>query len=240
MTVAMPPLISAHHGSCGVEGLRTRERYQRAIELAVDFVECDIRRTMDGQYVIYHNPKTPSGRDVREIPSAELSAEVGPDALDLRELLEMAKGRVGLHIDLKEVGYEADVVRLVLTGFNESQFVITSLEDVSIRTIKERFPTVHAGLSLGRNLDHATARRWLTVRLSELFPNRRLMACRADFVAVHKRLATLRVLAYCAHKRIPAWVWTLEDERDTARFWPDPRVAVVITNRPDLVPRLGR
>ena len=232
----MGPLISAHHGSCGVEGLPTTERYRRAINRGVDFVEADIRRTVDGQYVVYHDPQTPSGRGVGEILSTEFRAELGADALGLTELLEMAKGRVGLHIDLKEVGYEADIVGLVLAGFTESQFVITSLEDVSIRAIKERFPTVRAGLSLGRDLDHATLWRWLTVRLSELFPTRRLMACRADFVAVHKRLATLRVLAYCAHNRIPAWVWTLEDERDTARFWPDPRVAVVITDRPDLVP----
>jgi glycerophosphoryl diester phosphodiesterase len=231
----MSPLISAHQGSCGVGGLPTPERYRRAIDLGVDFVEFDVRRTVDGQYVIYHDPQTPSGRGIAEIPVAEFRAEVGPDALELSELLEMAKGRVGLQIDLKEVGYEADIVRRVLADFAESEFLITSLEDVSIRTIKERYPTVRAGLSLGRDLDHATAWHRLAIRLSELFPARRLKACRADFVAVHKRLATLRVLAYCARKKIPAWVWTVEDERDTARFWPDPRVAVVITNRPDLV-----
>ncbi|HET6309957.1 MAG TPA: glycerophosphodiester phosphodiesterase [Candidatus Nitrosotalea sp.] len=236
----MSPLISAHHGSCGVDGLPTTERYRRAIDQGVDFVEFDIRRTVDGQYVIYHDPRTPSGRGIAEISIAEFRTELGPDALDLPELLEMAKGRVGLHIDLKEVGYEADVVRVVLADFTESQFVITSLEVVSIRAIKERFPTVRAGLSLGRDLDHATPWHWLGVRLSELFPANRLTACRADFVAVHKRLATLRVLAFCAREKIPAWVWTLEDELDTAPFWSDPRVAVVIADRPDLVPRLSR
>jgi glycerophosphoryl diester phosphodiesterase len=231
----MSPLISAHQGNCGVGGLPTPERYRRAIDLGVDFVEFDVRRTVDGQYVIYHDPQTPLGRGMAETSIAEFRAEVGADALELSELLEMAKGRVGLHVDLKEVGYEADIVRRVLADFAESEFVITSLEDVSIRAIKERYPTVRAGLSLGRDLDHATVWHWLAIRLSELFPARRLKACRADFVAVHKRLATLRVLDYCARKKIPAWVWTVEDERDTARFWPDPRVAVVITNRPDLV-----
>ncbi|GAC1506407.1 MAG: hypothetical protein NVS1B3_06020 [Candidatus Dormibacteraceae bacterium] len=223
-----------------MEGLQTAERYRRSIDGGADFVEFDVRRTLDGQYVIYHDPKTPSGRGIGEISLAEFKGELGPDGLDLTDLLEMAKGRIRLHIDLKEVGYEADVVRLVLASFPESQFVITSLEDVSIRTIKELFPAVRAGLSLGRDLDKATPWHRLSVRLSELFPARRLRASRADFVAVHKRLATLRVLAYCARAKIPAWVWTVEDEVETARFLADPRVAVVITNRPELAPRTRR
>lgn len=236
----MSPLISAHRGSCGVEGLGAAERYRRAIELGADFVEFDVRRTADSAYVVYHEPRTPSGRLISEMSRAEFTGEVGRAALDLPDLLQMAKGRVGLHIDLKEVGYEADIVRGVLADFAESQFVITSLEDVSISTIKEHFPTVRTGLSLGRDLDNATPWRRLGVRLTELFPGRRVAACRADFVAVHKQLAALRVLAYCARKSVPAWVWTLENEVDLARFWTDPRVSAVITNRPDLALSLRR
>ena len=230
----MRPLVCAHRGHCGVKGLSASDRYRRAIELGVDFIEFDVRRTCDGAYVIYHDPQTPSGRVVNEITRAEFSSELGRRALGLDELLEIAKGRVALHVDLKEVGYEAAIVRLVQANFAESQFVITSLEDVSIRTIKEEFPTVRAGLSLGRDMTHASRLQRLRVRLSELFPGRRLKACRADFVAVHKRLATLRVLEYCKRNEMPAWVWTLEDEFEIARFLSDPRVAVVITDRPDL------
>lgn len=230
----MRPLICAHRGHCGVKGLSPPERYRRAIDLGVDFIEFDVRRTGDGEYVVYHEPHAPSGRAVREMSRMEFSIELGRRALGLDELLEIAKGRVGLHVDLKEIGYEADIVRRLRADFDESKFVITSLEDVSIRTIKEEFPTVRAGLSLGRDMTHASTSQRLRVRMSELFPDRRLKACRADFVAVHKRLATLRVLDYCARKKMPAWVWTLEDEHEIARFWDDPRVAVVITERPDL------
>ena len=216
------------------------DRYRRAIDLGVDYVELDVRRTVDGAYVIYHEPRTPAGHNIGRVSRADFMAELGPDALDLPMLIDLVSERAGLHIDLKETGYEADIVHFVLAAFNESQFVVTSLDDVSIRVIKERYPSVQAGLSLGRDLDHADPRRRLAVRLSELFPASRLSACRADFVAVHKRLATLRVLAYCARAKIPAWVWTLDNEADTARFWFDPRVAVVITDRPDLARRLGR
>ena len=47
----MSPLICAHRGECGVAGLPAAERYNRAIELGVDYVEIDVRRTADGIYV---------------------------------------------------------------------------------------------------------------------------------------------------------------------------------------------
>ena len=234
----MRPLISAHRGRCGVEGLSAAERYRRAIDLGVDFVEFDVRRTADGADIVYHDPRTPSSRSISNLSLEEVKTELGSEVLTLHELLDIAKGPVGLHIDLKQVGYEADIVSLALEHRNESQFVITSLEDVSIRTIKEQFPQVRAGLSLGRVVDGLPVWRRLTVRLSELFPGRRLRRCHADFVAVHEQLARLRVLRFSARKRIPAWVWPVDDEVEMARFLADSRVATLITNRPDLALRL--
>jgi glycerophosphoryl diester phosphodiesterase len=37
---------------------------------------------------------------------------------------------------------------------------------------------------------------------------------------------------------MPAWVWTVDDEVNIARFMRDPRVAVLITNRPDIALRI--
>jgi len=63
-------------------------------------------------------------------------------------------------------------------------------------------------------------------------------ACRADFVAVDYRLAGATVLRSCRRTGLPAWVWTVDDELQMTRFLADPRVTVLITNRPDLARRL--
>ena len=227
------PLISAHRGQCGVAGLPAAERFRRAIALGVDYVEFDVRHTADGVNVIYHDPNTASGRAIRDLSYAELANELGPESLTLDELFDLAAGRVGLHLDLKEAGYEADIVRLVLARCPLDRFVITGADDV-IRTIKEQFPNLRAGLTLGENVTGLAP--WLTVgkRLGELFPRRRLERCHADFTSVHHQLARARVLAYCARRRMPAWVWTVDEEAEIARFMKDPRVAVLITNRPDI------
>jgi glycerophosphoryl diester phosphodiesterase len=231
-------LISAHRGQCGVGGLPAAERYRRAIGLGVDYVELDVRRTADHVDVVYHDPITPSGRPTASLTYAELKTELGPGVLTLHELLDLVAGRAGLHIDLKEPGYEVEIVRAVLARAAESRFVVTTGEVESIRTIKEQFPAVRAGLTLGTDMGDAQA--WATAkgRLGEFFPGRRLRRSHADFVAAHRQLARIRLLGYCARRRLPAWVWTVDDEAEIARFMADPRVTTLITNRPDLAVRL--
>jgi glycerophosphoryl diester phosphodiesterase len=230
-------MISAHRGGMAAGGVPAADRYRHAIELGVDYVEFDVRKTRDGQMVIYHDDRTVSGRPVRDLTYPELAEEVGLEALTFDQLLDVAAGRVGLHLDLKETGYEAEVVRTVLDRSPLDKLVITS-GDAAIRTIKERFPDVTAGLSIGEDINGLSP--WLKVRtrLSELFPRGRIERCHADFVAVHRQLAGLSVLRYCESEGIPAWVWTVDDEPGIARFLADSRVTTLITDRPDIAMRL--
>jgi glycerophosphoryl diester phosphodiesterase len=233
----MKPLISAHQGGRVMDGVSAAERYRQAIALGVDYVEFDVRRTHDGATVIFHDDFTATGRNIRDLAHSDMAAEVGLEALTLYELLDIAAGRVGLHLDLKEPGYEAEIVETMLDRCAVDEFVITSGVN-EIRTIKDAFPQVRGGLSIGDDLKSVAP--WLKVRhrLSELFPRRRIEQSRADFIAVHQDLATLTALRYCARKHLPAWVWTVDDERGIARFIADPRVHALITNRPDIAMRL--
>jgi glycerophosphoryl diester phosphodiesterase len=231
------PLICAHRGQCGIPGLAAAERYHRAIELGVDYVELDVRRSADGAYVNYHDESTPSGRAIGSLTVAQMKADLGPELLTLDELLDVVAKRVGLHVDLKEPGCEEEIVRMVLARVDEAGFVVTTGEVEAVRTIKERFPTVRAGLTLGTDMTNARAWATATERWSELFPGARIERSNADFVAAHQQLARIRLLGYCAGRRIPAWVWTVDEEAEIARFMSDPRVTTLITNRPDVALR---
>jgi len=235
----MPALIDAHRGECGIPGLPAAERYRRAISLGVEYVEIDVRRSADDVYVNYHDERTPSGRAVRELTFAALKQELGAELLKVDEAMELVDGSVGLHVDVKEIGDEAAVIRLIQAGCAHSPVVFTGGDD-SIRAIKETLPTVCAGLTLGEDLEGAPPWRYLRVRLTELFPGVRLRRSHADFAAVHQRLAGIRVLEYCTRAHMPAWVWTVDDEVNIARFMHDPRVAVLITNRPDIALRIRK
>ncbi len=232
----MKPLISAHRGGAPREGQSAAQRYAAAIAMGVDFIEFDVRKSGDGVAMVCHDDCTASGRPIRDFAYADLTSELGPEALTCEEILDIAAGRAGLHLDLKEPGYEDDVVE-ALRARHVDRFVITS-EDVVVKAIKHRHPEVEVGLSLGDELKGAPPWRRLQVRLGEAFPGRRIRACGADFVAVHWQLADFNVLRYCARRQVPAWVWTVDDERDLARFIADPRVTTVITNHPEAALRL--
>ncbi len=230
------PLISAHRGGSAVQGEPATERYRRAIGLGVDFVEFDVRKTRDGVCMIFHDDCTASGRAIRDFTYEELKGELAGEAMTFEELLDVASGHVGLHLDLKETGYEAEVVNLALGAGPLDKLVITG-GDATIRNVKEQFPQVRAGLSLGDELKRVSP--WLApdLRLSELFPGRRIERSHADFVAAHHQLADLNVLRWCYRHAIDAWVWTVDEERDIARLMKSSRVATLITNRPEIALR---
>ena len=231
---AVRPLISAHRGSCGVPGLPAAERYDRAIALGVDYVELDVRKTADGLLVNYHDDLTPSRRPTGSLTCAELKAELGADLLTIAELLDVVAGRAGLHVDLKEPGDQIDIVRMLLAHPAHARFVVTTGEVASIQAVKEAFPAVPAGLTLGTDMRDAPAWATMTQRLAELFPGPRLKRSHANFVAAHQQLARIRLLGYGWRKGLPVWVWTVDETKEIVRFMADPRVTTLITNRPDL------
>jgi glycerophosphoryl diester phosphodiesterase len=207
---------------------------REAVHRGVTYIEFDVRRTRDGILVVWHDEVLPSGMRLSEATWDQYVSEVGGLAHSVREVIFAGKGRVKLHVDLKEMGYERELLDLLLSETEANSFVITTLESKSIREIKHLHPEVRCGLSLGRDLGGSNPFRFLWVRLGELFPGIRVARCRADFLAVNQHLARVSVLRYCNRHGIPAWVWTVDDVGRMAKFMMCPNVEVVVTNRPRL------
>lgn len=216
------------------------DSFRTALEAGYDYVELDVRRTADGVLVVHHDPLTAGGHVISDMTWAGYRRELGKEALALDDLLAIAaRGRGRLHVDIKEPGYEAEIVSRLLGQLAPDRFVVTS-GDGSVLAVKTAFPEVTAGLTLGDDVFRFSAWRKLTTRLSELFPAGRVRRCRADFVAVEHRLARARVLRYARRAGLPAWVWTVDGEAEIARHLRDPRIAVLITNHPDVARRLSQ
>ena len=252
--------VSAHRG--GAEHARpgTYEAYEDAVTTGAEYAEFDIRRTRSGELVVYHDPLVrgpapsgpPAGGPAASDPAASDPAASDPARpiadLTYAELCAAARYRVPLagdvmrllarhglagHLDLKETGYEADVIALALASFGDpSAFVATTLEDGSVHAIKTMFPQVKAALSLGRDLREVAAHRWLGVRAGELAPLSRVRRCGADWVAVNYQLARLGVIRACHRAGVGVMVWTVDDNAHVDEFLGDGRVEVLITNRP--------
>lgn len=223
--------VSAHKGGSEDAPPATWKAYETALTTGAEYVEFDIRRTRDGDLVVFHDPQI-AGRSIAGLTYEELCAATGQRVPLVREVMKLIAGRATGHLDLKETGYEHEVVRLALDLLGPGNFVATTLEDSSIARIKKSFPEVTTALSLGRDLREVTRVLRLPTRARELYPLGRMRACGADWLAVHRRLARANVLRLCGRFGIPAMVWTVNGEPQMRRFLEDSRVAVLITDRP--------
>jgi glycerophosphoryl diester phosphodiesterase len=219
--------ISAHAPRAG-----TIEAYARALETGAEYVEFDIRRTADGELAAFHDARTRQGEALGTISYARLCELAGYDVPRVADLMALVAGKAAGHLDIKDAGGEEQVVRMALDILGPGNFVVTTLEDQSVTAVTARFPGVPAALSLGRGLGEVPRSRWAATRLTELLPMPRLRACRAGWAAVNYRLARAGVLAQCHRAGIRAMIWTVDDDAEMRRWLADPRVTVLITNRP--------
>jgi glycerophosphoryl diester phosphodiesterase len=181
-------IVSAHDG------------YPRWVNSGADFIEIDIRRTPNGVIVLAHDELRPGARYVT-----------------FKEVVDAACGRIGMHVDLKETGYEVELIRMALEKCPAGKLVLTSENPYSVRIVKEKFPDVRTGITA-----------------------KDVKATNADFTPLDHQRASKEALDFCARNQIPVWVWTVDDERLMKRFIDDERIGGIITNRPDLALKLLR
>jgi glycerophosphoryl diester phosphodiesterase len=225
--------ISAHcDHSRGAEPV-TYDSYLDTLTSSAEYAEFDIRKTADNVLVVYHDGRAGRGGPlVADLGYRELCDRLHYVVPRVDEVMALLAGRLIGHLDLKEIGYEEDVVALASSILGAGNFVVTTLEDASVATIKRAFPQVRTALSLGRSLRGVPRRRWAAVRHSEMYPLSRIRACGADWVAVNYRLARLGVARTCHRNGIGIMVWTVDHDVLIDQFLTDQRIDVLITNRP--------
>jgi glycerophosphoryl diester phosphodiesterase len=226
-------LISAHSGGGEAARPGSYEAYEHALSSGAEFAELDIRKTGDDVLVVYHD--THAGRGgppVSGLSWDELCGRAGYRVPLVADVMALLAGKLRGHLDLKETGYEKEVIELAMAHFGPGEFVATTLEDVSVAVIKEAYPEVPAALSLGRDVAGRPVIDRAAVRASELFPLSRIRACGADWVSVHFRLARAGVAAACRRNGIGLMVWTVDGDRQIDRLLASRTVDVLITNRP--------
>jgi len=227
--------ISAHGQHGRAEDLSIIA-YQRALETGADYIEFDIRRTEDGELVAFHDRHTSQGHPLAAISYQRLCDLAGYEVPKVAEIMKLIKGRAKGHLDLKDVGGEEEVVQLALEILGPGEFIVTTLEDVSVRAIRSqpRFADVPVALSLGRDMQDASRLARLRTRISELRPLRRLRACGANWVAAERRLARAGVRRQCRRHHVGIMVWTVNSEREMRYWLTGDRADVLITDRPAL------
>lgn len=103
-------LLGGHRGNPHDHPENTLASFQSAIDLGVDVIECDVHLTSDGHLAVIHDhtlDRTTSGSGPVSANSMaqlrRLDAGDGEPIPELTEVLELARGRVGLAIEIKSL-----------------------------------------------------------------------------------------------------------------------------------------
>ena len=229
-------LIIGHRGAPSYAKENTINSFKKAMALGADMIEFDVRRTKDNRFIAYHDGFI-QGKPIKEWTYKEIRKIAGDQGFDpptVEEVLKWSRGRIKLDVELKEEGYEKEIVELISKYFKKDQFILTSFNDASLKTIKDGHADLKVGLLLGK------FRAPLLTRISEFFSRKRYKKAKADFLVAHWKLLRFGFLERAQRSRKPVIVWTVNDEEMIWKLLNDRRVYAIITDKPDLAVSLRK
>jgi glycerophosphoryl diester phosphodiesterase len=236
LTERRPVQVTAHRGHARAAPENTLSALRRAIASGADYAEIDVHHTADGVIVLLHDRdlKRVAGdpRRLADVPYAEVRqmdvgswfdpAFAGERIPTLAEAIEVARGRIKLHIELKFFGPDqrlaGDVARFIRAEDFEADCLIASFRYDALQHARQVNPRLRTALTVAHALGDAS--RFDVDVLS----------IRAD----HLSDALLRQ----AHDRgREVHVWTVNDPRQMLRLM-QRGVDNILTSDPDLLIRV--
>jgi glycerophosphoryl diester phosphodiesterase len=216
-----------HRGARAYEPENTLRSFKRALEIGVDAVELDVRKTKDDELVVIHDPdvkKTTNGKGLvneltlREIK--EFSTKGGEKIPTLEEALGFLDKKSKILIELKETGIEEEVLSLVRGNGLQKHVIIVSFIEDALRNIRELDKEVETGLIFAKHKNPVKAALELKA---------------AYLVSFYKFTHTANVQK--AHENgLKVIVWTINEPEEVAEYVKK-GVDGIASDRPDILAR---
>lgn len=213
---AQKTLIIAHRGYAEGCSENTIASFDKAIQCGADAIEFDIRITKDKSIVVHHDEKIRDKliRDLTYQETISLSSSEGYMIPEFEEALKFIGEGIPIAIEIKECGYEEEILNIAQQNQDIDNFMIISFYDKSLRKIKEINPKVITGLLLGKEKPE----NLIKTRMSEIFPRKRLRQCKADFCLPHLKIARIWRVFGAVKKMEKVIVWTVNNNKEIKKL----------------------
>ena len=214
-----------HRGARAYEPENTLSSFRRAVELGVDAVELDVRKTKDNELVVIHNSdvnKTTDGSGaVSDLTLEQIKRFVtdkGEHIPTLEEVLDAVGRRVKVLVELKEPGVEEKVLELIRRkGLMENVIVISFHEDV-LRKVRALDDEVALGLVYVRHKN----------------PIQSALELKAEYLLPLYRFTHSSNVKKAHEKGLKVIVWTINTKEEAAEY-KKKGVDGIATDRPDVL-----
>jgi len=208
------PLLGGHRGNPAENPENTMRSFRSAIDVGCDLIECDVHLSADGRLVVIHDhtlERTTNGAGlVRDHSAAELrklDAGEGEKIPLLQEVVELALGKVGLVIEIKQVpplypGLEEKLVNMLRQLGALSECAVVSFNHMAIHELRKIEPSLQLGILEGARPMH---------------PAKLLREAGADVYSPHWGATDPQVVKEVHSAGGAVGVWPVDD--DTAVQW---------------------
>ena len=210
-------VVIAHRGASGRAPENTLDAVKFALDDGTDWVEIDVQETADGEIVVVHDSDfmklagknlTVANGSLEQILAIDVGAWFGADFAGTRvptldEVLNAAKGRAGVIIELKYYGLDVQLEQRVVdiverTGMSDN-VMIMSLSLGGIQKMQALRPAWTYGLLVAQSAGN-------------------LASLDIDFLAVSARIASTQLIRRAADAGKPVYVWTVNDAVSMSRM----------------------
>jgi glycerophosphoryl diester phosphodiesterase len=230
--MAKIPLVVGHRGASAYLPDNTMESFRQAIADGADMIELDVRKTSDGELVLYHDWYLDSDFGVSKPAAVATFDELAAFCLTrgirlttLDEVLAELAGIISLNIELKAGGYEQDVLDTLGRHKMPAGFVLSSF-----------FPWVILKL---KSLDNRVKTGWIVGQEQVLFLNQfggppvELLfgMMKAESVHLHYKIITAGLVKHFHDRGNSVQAWTVDDLDITNRLI-EYGIDAIITNKP--------
>ncbi len=147
-------VVIAHRGASMAARENTLEAFRLAREMGADWVELDVRRTLDGVAVVHHDAHLDDGRRIGRMSADELPGYVP----SLAEALE-ACDPMGVHLEIKNLpddpDYDKDhlvasaVAGLIAAYLGAERAVVSSFNVDAVNAVRAVDPSLQTALVCG-------------------------------------------------------------------------------------------
>ena len=202
----MSPRIISHRGKIDLSSPENDLRgIQEAINLGVGMVEFDVRETSDEVLVCHHDAKV-NGVSVSSLTYESLRNS-NENLCRLEEVLSLCKGKVGVNLEIKEEGFEAKVVDLLVASFSYENIYVTSFIPSVIRSVKCQDLRIVSGLLLGDAMSYQVFYRIV----KEAISMEDFYYSKADFISPYYKIYEMGLMRNFQKKGIPIQLWTVNE-----------------------------
>ncbi len=215
----------AHRGASAYEPENTLRSFRRAIDMGAEMMELDVRLSSDGHLVVIHDKKvdrTTNGKGfVREMTLSDLrklDAGKGEKIPTFEEVIDLAKGKIKLVVELKDKGTEEKVIKLIKeSGLIDDVFLVSFHCDL-VKRAKSLEPRIRTGLIMLFSFD--------TVAKGK--------ECHVDAVAPSHYFITSGMVERVHKSGMYLFTWTVDDPKKAKKL-KEMGVDGIVTNKPDLI-----